>query len=262
MAALLNFATRLHEVAVPCHYPPVSGDGVERAVVSFRAVDTSANRRSVRLFDDTAVTFGRSPDCPVRFGHAPVQDIELPRVVGTFIVAGGRVMVERHRDRFRDSPQKALRVEVSDGPPELIVPGSVYSPPTAIFTLVVSGTYDWALDVAVRFDVPRSTSQGDIPTRAVPVELTDQERATLAAYAAPIIAGGFEPATHDQAAEAWGYSRATVRRVLEVLDDKFFAAGLWMPDIADSRVRVVTAARSNLLLADSTATLSSERTEP
>lgn len=226
------------------------GDGVERAVVSFRAVDTSANRRSVRLFDDTTVHFGRSPDCPIRFGHAPVQDVELPRVVGTFIIAGGRVMVERRRDHSQDTPQKALRVELPDGPPELIVPGAVYSPPNPTFTLVVSGTYDWMLDVAVRFDNVRTISQGDVPTRAVPVELTDQERATLRAYAAPILAGGFEPATHDQAATACGYSRATVRRVLEVLDDKFFAAGLWMPDIADSRIRVVTAARTNLLLAD------------
>lgn len=244
----------------------VSDTLIERGRLSYRSAHEQSDRTELALHDDTSVSFGRSEGCEVRIGHAPVRDIQVPRVAGWLLMSHGRVIVEAAPDPVpsevptnfggRTLPaRRALQVRSEGGPPVPIAPGAAYSPATRKFTVEVYGaTGHWELDVVMRRE-PTAHATGtsgqtaDEPsTYGVVVDLDEVQRRVLLAYAEPVLAGGIEPATHDQVASKLFMSRSAVRRVLDRVSDEFYDKRLWAPAASDTRVRVVEAARHNRLL--------------
>lgn len=237
-----------------------------RGRLSYRIGHDQSERCEVPLYDDTTMSFGRGEHCAVRFGHAPRRDWEIPRVAGWLIMAHGRVIVEAApmpaarvtAGPFDGEPQsvrRALQVTAaSGGPPVPVAAGSAFSPDEPVFTVEVFGATDtWELDIVARSraDDPDHHEPSEPLTHGVVIDLTDEQRRVLLAYAEPVLAGGVEPATHDQVAAKVFMSRSQVRRHLDRLSDEFFSKRLWSPGSGDTRVRVVEAARHNHILAES-----------
>jgi hypothetical protein len=242
----------------------------DRGRLSYRVGSEQAERCEIALEDDSTVSFGRGDQCDIRIGHAPIRDVEVPRVAGWLVVAHGRVIVEaapmpqlsevRSDQGEAQAVRRALQVSASGGPPVPIAAGSAYSPAVSVFTVEVTGaTQTWELDIVARSlaDDLSGTDAFEPHTHGVVIDLTDEQREVLLAYAEPVLAGGVEPATHDQVAARVYMSRSQVRRHLERLSDEFYDKRLWSPESGDTRVRVVEAARHNHLLAESARRLAS-----
>lgn len=226
--------------------------------MSYRIGADQAERCEVQLHDDRTVSFGRGVACDIRIGHAPLCDHEIPRIAGWLVIAHGRVIVEAAAPALADEAERAVRrallVSAPGGPPVPVAPGAVFAPAASIFTVeVVGATGTWELDVATRSrrdDAVDDEAAHDARTHGVVIDLTEEQRSILMAYAEPVIAGGVEPATHDQVAARVYMSRSQVRRHLDRLSDEFFQKRLWAPESGDTRVRVVEAARHNLILTE------------
>lgn len=228
--------------------------GVERGRVSVRAAPSS-DRATTILFDGTVLAFGRGAQCDIRFGHAPIQDREVPRLCGWLVVAHGRVAVHaadadipapaRDGDGFRP-----VVVQPRCGPQRVVRPGEIWAPADAIFTVRVQGGEVRELDVVnFRGPSPAAWSSDDDPPTVQPrVELTDELWAVLRAYAEPMQRGGRAPATHDEVAQRINWNKMTARRRLEKIYDEFYLHRLEMPDVDDMRVKVVEAALHHGLL--------------
>ncbi|MFN8052288.1 MAG: hypothetical protein U0Q22_12660 [Acidimicrobiales bacterium] len=246
----------------------------ERGRLSYRVGREQTDRSEMILRDDSVVAFGRGAQCEVRIGHAPTRDDEMPRVAGWLIVAHGRVIVEAAptpgadaagtdaveaaSDLRQHEVRRALQLSYAGGPPMPIAPGSAVSPASNVFTVEVLGANrTWELDVVAlnRYDDPVPSGHDEPRTNGVGVMLTDLQREVLLAYARPVLAGAVEPATHDQVAAHVCLSRSAVRRVLDRISDEFYNKRLWSPESADTRVRVVEAARHNQLLGPTAARL-------
>ena len=238
----------------------------ERGRLGYRTHPGRGERCELTLVDDTTVSFGRDPGCDVTVGSTPHLDAEVPLVAGWLVMAHGRIIVEAApMPTFAESAgvgravRRALQVTAAGGPPVPVAAGSAYSPATTIFTIEIVGAHHtWELDVAARprRDDPAGTAgAGDADDRVL-IDLTDDQRTVLIAYAEPVLAGAVDPATHDQVAAKVFMSRSQVRRHLERLSDTFYEKRLWSPDSGDTRVRVVEAARHNLLLDNATRVLS------
>ena len=165
-------------------------------------VSDGSERESVPLRDGDVVSFGRGSECDLRFGHAPLRDSGVPRLAGWLLVVGGRVCVEApSMNACGASPvlRHALRVQAPQGRGQNLEPGSVYAPCGSVFEVLVRGTTEWAIDVAIQ-EVGRSAAgtHGDSMTVGQSLPLTERQWEILRAYAEPVLRGGVDPATHSQ----------------------------------------------------------------
>lgn len=197
------------------------------------------------------VLFGRSIDCAIRFGYAPEPDLRLPRCVGALLVAHGRRLVVE----CAEGPgARSLAVVAGERTLGRIEPGEVYAPAVGEFGVVATGDQRWEIQVKVKRwpAIVRSEAAEQEPPTEVPsrpsISLTPRAREVLEAYAAPVRAGGADPATHNEVAALLAYSRSTVRADLYELWQDMVAAGLEVPDYKDKSRAVVAAAVSAGLL--------------
>lgn len=218
----------------------------ERGTVRVR-LDTDSERTQHRLSDDDVVAFGRSAECPIRFGHLPVEDRSVPGRVGVFVTANHRIWVQA--DRSETHVLRPLRIRTAQGETQL-APGWGLSPADEHFTVIVTGERDWELDVTLLAAPLLAAGRGrsDEPTIDPRPQLEEKLWQALEAYAAPVLAGKRLPATHDQVAATIHYSRMETRRRLEAIHDEFYFRRLWMPDVTDTRIKVVEAAIFHNLL--------------
>lgn len=166
----------------------------------------------------------------------------FPAVAGRLLALDDRVLVEAGSPGDGASPQRAIEITEPYGPAIPLSVGSVHSPRAPRFAITVRGAAtSWTLIVEHRAPVA--------PRHGTPlvVDLTEDERRVLLAYAAPVLAGGVMPASHDDVGKAVHHSRSQVRRILAAIDHHFAELNLWMPRTRDQRVRVVEAARWNLV---------------
>lgn len=227
---------------------------IERGRISVRAEPVS-ERVTTTLFDGSVLSIGRGAQCDIRFGHAPIQDREVPRLCGWLVVAHGRVAVHAS-DADLPSPRgqgdgfRPMVVQPRRGPSRAVMPGEIWAPADSIFTVRVHGADVWELDVVNFHGLSPSAwgSEDDPPTVKPRVDLTDELWAVLRAYAEPMQRGGRAPATHDEVAQRINWNRMTARRRLEKIYDEFYLHRLEMPDLDDMRVKVVEAALHHGLL--------------
>jgi len=231
--------------------------GTERGRISLRS-DPDSERADLLVYDDSVLSFGRGADCDIRFAHAPVQDREVPRRCGWIVVANGRIVVQVP-DRDRRAAVTATDRDVTVRRPVVVVPddaparalsdGEVWGPSSEIFTISVSGSRTWDLDVInFRDPVTSSGPASDLPTVQHRLELSGELWTVLHAYAEPVLRGERFPATHDQVAKQVHWNKMTVRRRLERIYDEFYLRRIEMPDVADMRIKVVEAAMNHGLL--------------
>jgi hypothetical protein len=201
---------------------------------------------SLVLHDGDVAQFGRSGDCDVRFGYAPIADVGVPRVAGRFVVAGERVFVES----VGVTGRRSLEIIAPGRPPMLLGIGDGFAPSENQFHVTVHGEQRaWVLSVVVRRDVPDARRSGwEPPTRSFELRLTDMQQRVVAAYVEPLRNGRMEPATHREVATALSYHPNSAREALYEVWAKMFAAGIPMPDVSDKRVAVVEAVRLHRLL--------------
>jgi len=217
---------------------------VERAVVTYPAPHGT---EALTLSEGDSVSFGRSADCQVRFGYAPIPDDGVPRVAGRLLAAGQRVFVES----TAQPGHRALELRGANGTSAQIPHGEGFSPRESQFEILVrGGTAVWKLGVTVRVPLDRSDGDRscDPPTNRFDLGLTDLQQAVLDAYCEPLTRGRVEPATHRDVASALNYHPNTVREILYEIWALMFAQQVPMPDVADKRVAVVEAARVHGLL--------------
>ncbi len=216
--------------------------------VSYSTHRDSAVRAEVEFQNGEVLRFGRGADCEVRFGHAPVRDQRVPRMAGRILVVGERAVVESP-ERATKAERASLRLTCLGYQPQNIAPGAAYAPPGRIFSVHVAGELDWVLDVVLRSHPGGLSSVSDDTSTAGEVlELSSRDMAVLLAYSRPLLRGGLEPATHSEAGRAVGVSFSTARRSVDTLLDRFYAAGLRIPDARDSRIALVHAAIDHGLL--------------
>lgn len=228
-----------------------------RGRVSLRLDPDADERVSVVLHDDTVVPFGRGADCAVRFGHGPTRDGEVRRIAGWFVVAHGRVLVEAAPTTTgatggADVVTRPLLLRTASRPDAPILPGWACAPPDRSFTVVVAGNQEWELDVVVEAGEWGQAGGSDAPTGYQRIDLSDEQWLILRAYARPVLEGQRMPATHDDVAREVHYARPTVRRRLDTIHDRFEVCGVRMPDVPDSRVKVVEGAINHGLLSVTT----------
>jgi len=228
----------------------------ERGRVSLRVAPDS-ERASLALHDGTVAAFGRGVDCPIRFGHAPIQDRGVPRLCGWLIVANGRIIVHASEDGGEHRPGsgtetefRPLLVTPRSGPPRTVSPGEAWAPADEIFTVNVVGTSTWELNVVNRRDPirPQEVASSDRPTVKPFVDLSDELWSVLQAYGEPMRFGKSVPASHEEVAERTNDNPRTVRRHLETIYDEFYLRRIDMPDVADLRIKVVQGALNHGLL--------------
>lgn len=209
-----------------------------RAVVTFEAPHGS----DAHVLDDgDVVAFGRDSSCGLRFAHAPVADRGVARTAGRFLVAGARVIVESRSE----VGHRALEIRVENGPPVQLAPREAFSPGQDAFEVLVFGEHAWPLRVAVRAEdtIAGHATSAEPATNRVELTLTPAQTRILRAYAAPVLRGHLEPATHGDVAGSLALHANTVREALYEIYARMFAAGIPMPDVGDKRVAVVEAAR-------------------
>ncbi len=214
-----------------------------RAAVTFSAPHGT---ESVVLHDGDVAEFGRGSGCVVRFGYAPIADVALPRVAGRLIVAGQRVFVESAESGGR----RSLEIIAAGRPPVLLGIGDGFAPSEPEFRVVVHGDQrSWPMTVVVRRDLAVGDGvNGEPPTRAFELRLTNMQRRVVGAYLEPLRHGRLEPATHREVATALSFHPNSAREALYDVWAKLFAAGIPMPDVAEKRVAVVEAFRLHRLL--------------
>lgn len=200
----------------------------------------------VELFEGDVIAFGRSSECGIRFGNAPIPDEGVPRIAGKFVVADNRVFLEAsdtlgHRAIEVRTQSRSIHIPFGEG----------YSSREQSYDVLVRGTSTaWRLRLSVR--TPESIqvlAQGrDLPTMHLTIELTDFQWLALRAYYEPIRLGRLEPATHRAVASSLNYHPNTVREALYDIWSLFFEQGVPMLDVDDKRVAVVEAARVHGML--------------
>jgi hypothetical protein len=218
--------------------------GVERAVVTYPAPHGT---EALTLSEGDAVSFGRSADCQVRFGYAPIPDEGVPRIAGRLLAAGQRVFVES----AAQPGHRALELRGATGTTAQIPHGEGFSPRDSQFEILVrGGTAVWKLGVTVRvpLDLSDTEQSTDPPTNRFELGLTALQQLVLEAYCEPLTRGRVEPATHRDVAAALNYHPNTVREILYEIWALMFAKQVPMPDVSDKRVAVVEAARVHGLL--------------
>jgi len=226
--------------------------GVVRGRVSRRTMP-DGDRSEFPLSDGDVVAIGRGAECGIRFGHAPVQDREVPRHCGWLVVANGRILVHA-ADRPAPSSDAAhvrrpLIVTPDRGSPRALADGEVWGPDAEIFTVSITGAHVWELDVVnFRDRAPEPGLPGDLPTVTQRVDLPDDLWTVLRAYALPVQRGERYPATHEQVARTVHWTKTTVRRRLERIYDEFYLRRMELPDVLDMRIQVVEAAMSHGLI--------------
>lgn len=201
---------------------------------------------SLLLSDGEIAAFGRGGACAIRFGHAPIADLGVPRLAGRLVVAARRVFVESE-----DSPGRtSLEITSAGRAPVLLAIGEGYAPSETEFRVTVHGERQtWTIAVAVRRDeADVAGNELDAPTRTFDLHLTNGQRRVLDAYMEPMRRGRLEPATHRDVAAALDCHPNSAREALYEVWSKLFAAGIPMPDIAEKRVAVVEAVRLHRLL--------------
>jgi hypothetical protein len=192
--------------------------------------------------EHSAIRFGRSAECPVRFAHQPVADLGVPRVAGVIRVIGHRVAVENL------SQKVAFDVKTPDAPVEVVRPDMLVAPPGEWFEIRYGGSRDVYVIHVHRHPVPaplpdRHPGQVDdeVPTRVDP-DLTSRQWQMLAAYTEPLRRGGTSPATHREVAERLHWSHATIRVECHAIWGAFKVAGVPMRQFRDKRDAVIDAA--------------------
>jgi hypothetical protein len=191
-----------------------------------------------------AVPFGRGGHCPVRFGYAPNVDTRLARQAGAFLIAGSRVIVESSAEQGHPP----LQVRFAGRPPIELSHGELYAPSIDEFDVIVRGERDWTMTVRTRRlhtsyrSLAPAGTDDDPPTHRFALLLTEHEQRVLDAYLAPLKDGRLEPATHSDVADVLHFSANKIRGDLYEIWSKMVTAGVAMPEYADKRVAVTSAA--------------------
>jgi hypothetical protein len=192
-----------------------------------------------------SVAFGRGGDCPIRFGYAPRLDPRLPRRAGALVLADGLVAVQSSESA--DHP--AIQVRTEGRAPVELREGDLYAPAAVEFVVVARGREEWPMTVRVRRpSAPGNRVRGggddvaDPTTERRRLDLSEHERAVLAAYLAPLRAGQLEPATHADVAAALHFSANKVRGDLYDIWAKMVAGGVPVLPYSDRRMAVTQAA--------------------
>jgi hypothetical protein len=199
----------------------------------------------VELFEGDVIAFGRSSECGIRFGYAPVPDEGVPRIAGKFVVADHRVFLEAsdtlgHRAIEVRTEGRSIQIPFGEG----------YSSREQSYDVLVRGTSTaWRLRLSTRTreKIQELAEGGDLPTMHLSIELSDAQWLVLRAYYEPIRLGRLEPATHREVASTLNYHPNTVRESLYGIWDLFFEQGVPMLDV-EKRVAVVEAARVHGML--------------
>jgi hypothetical protein len=186
------------------------------------------------------VSFGRSPENPVRIGHQPAYDELVPRQAGEIFFANGRLVVANTSERF------AFDARVEDRPPISIPPGSWFSPTdpsyevhvrgAVLYTITVNRNQNSVNTIMVELDEPIRTG----PPTGATLELTARQRAVLNAYVEPLSKGA-GPATHQQVADRLHISRSLVRVECNKIWSALLFAGVPMRNFEDTRDQIVDA---------------------
>jgi hypothetical protein len=196
------------------------------------------------MWDGDVKEFGRSIDCPIRFGYAPTADLFVHGVAGRFFVLGGRIHVGA------EARAKPLEIEPESGPQVLIAVDEAHSCRARDFTVVVPGRPDpWLLRVSVRSDeIVRRLAAPDPETTKPELEISDLDWIVLRTYAAPMLNGGIGIATSAQVANELHYHLNTVRNRMYDLWRRMHSAGFVMPTTKDRVEAAVHGARLHGLL--------------
>jgi hypothetical protein len=229
--------------ANPSYTRPVATGNLAIASVTYPAPHGTD---VVELFEGDVIAFGRSSDCGIRFGFAPVPDEGVPRIAGKFVVGNHRVFLEAsdilgHRAIEVRTSSRSIQIPFGEG----------YSSREPRYDVLVRGTSTaWRLRVSVRTEetIQELTHPGDLPTMHFSIELSDFQWLVLRAYYEPIRLGKLEPATHREVATSLNYHPNTVREALYDTWSLFFEQGVPMLDVDDKRVAVVEAARVHGML--------------
>ncbi|KJF16838.1 hypothetical protein [Acidithrix ferrooxidans] len=196
---------------------------------------------SVTIYAGSRVAFGRSSECQIRFGYAPLPDRTVPRVAGHLFVSDRRIYIEANDEQGN----RALVVRT--GAIERQVPiGEGFSPREPKFDVIIHGTNaPWVLNVAGRFSYPSKADvpSSDPPTQRFKLELSEIQVRVLTEYYRPISRGRLEPATHSEVGAILNRHPNTVREILYSIWLRMFELDIPLPDIADKRVAVVEAIR-------------------
>lgn len=206
-----------------------------RAAVSY---DAPHGRELRELWDGEVATFGRGDTCDIRFAYAPIADTQVHRLSGRLLVIGGRVSVEADRNA------QPLTIDPDNGPREFIGVDEAKSLSARRFVVSIPGTTKpWMLRIAVRSDevLKELTSTGP-PSQRITLELDDEHRDTLHAYADPVKRGGSQVATTKEVAERRHYSERSVRQHMYDLWEQMYTKGAALP-ASDKIEAVVHGAR-------------------
>ena len=215
------------------------------ATVRYPTVDGSA---TYVLREGESAAFGRGEACPIRFGHLPEPDRDLPRIAGRLSALNGRVFVESsgtvgHRALEVITRSKRTQVALGEG----------FSCNDASFEVLIPGpSRSWSLSISMATSTTEaaedSAPDGSSETLHIGLSLSARQMIVLLAYYEPIRTGRADPATHREVATALSYHENTVRKVLYEVWEAMIDRGIPMLDVDDKRVAVVEAARIHGLL--------------
>lgn len=193
------------------------------------------------------VTFGRSGECSIQVGHAPIYDPTVPRIWGELSWHRGTVLVTN-----RSSTWGLSLVPVDDGVRIPVHPGAVASSPAARFQILAQ-----APEVEVTLSVLTAPQRagapayddGTAPPSFVPFTLTPTQKLIGAAVVAPLASGHPRRASYAEIVKQTHYAPRTVREAVAAMDGLFILHRLAEPSSAsDALDRVAQTLRLHTAL--------------